>query len=335
MGVRPVWQPGSGNVYSVEIVPSSKLKHPRLDISPRTSGFFRDAFPNLMELIDDAVKMVAALNEPPDVNLLRHNVFQDVDTYMQEGMDKEEAMREATFRVFSCPPGTYGAGVAELIESKNWKTQKDLGENYIRYSSHAYGQGSYGIQKPKVFKKILSRMELTVKNEDTREYDMMSCTDFYNYYGGLITAVKTVRGELPFAVVGDSADPQRVKMRTTFEEAKHVFRSRLLNPKWLEGMKRHGYKGAGDISKMMDVALGWDATAEVVDDWMYEGLANKYALDPKMKKWMKEVNPYALQNILDKLLEAISRGMWKADDDMEAELRDAYLEIEGDIEEES
>lgn len=178
-------------------------------------------------------------------------------------------------------------------------------------------------------------MELTVKNEDTREYDMMSCTDFYNYYGGLITAVKTVRGKLPFAVVGDSADPQRIKMRTTFEEAKHVFRSRLLNPKWLEGMKRHGYKGAGDISKMMDVALGWDATAEVVDDWMYEGLADKYALDPKMKKWMKDVNPYALQNILDKLLEAISRGMWKADDDMEAELRDAYLEIEGDIEEES
>lgn len=335
MGVRPVWEQGSGNVYGVEIVPSSKLKHPRLDISPRTSGFFRDAFPNLMELIDDAVKMVAALKEPPEVNMLRRNVFQDVDDYMREGMDREEAMKEATFRVFSCPPGTYGAGVAELIESKNWKTQQDLGENYIRYSSHAYGQGSYGIQKPKVFKKILSRMDLTVKNEDTREYDMMSCTDFYNYYGGLITAVKTVRGKLPFAVVGDSADPQRVKMRTTFEEAKHVFRARLLNPKWLEGMKRHGYKGAGDISKMMDVALGWDATAEVVDDWMYEGLANKYALDPEMKKWMKEVNPYALQNILDKLLEAISRGMWKADDDMEAELRDAYLEIEGDIEEET
>ena len=134
--------------------------------------------------------------------------------------------------------------------------------------------------------------------------------------------------------MGDSSDPDRVKMRTTFEEAKHVFRARLLNPKWLDGLKRHGYKGAGDISKMMDVALGWDATADVVDDWMYEKIAQKYALDPDMQKWMKEVNPYALQNIQDKLLEAISRGMWKnPDEKTEQELRDAYLEIEGEIEE--
>jgi cobaltochelatase CobN len=122
-------------------------------------------------------------------------------------------------------------------------------------------------------------------------------------------------------------------MRTTFEEAKHVLRSRLVNPKWLEGVKRHGYKGAGDISHMMDVMLGWDATAEVMDDWMYEKVAKTYALDKEMQDWMKAVNPYALQNILDKLLEAIKRGMWQAEDDMEKKLRDAYLEMEGDLEE--
>ncbi len=333
MGLRPVWAKGSGNVSGLEVIPASELGRPRLDVVPRISGFFRDSFPNLVERIDEAVQMVASLDESYDSNILRRNVYKDLKEYRQVGMSEEDAFREATFRVFGCPPGTYGAGVAELVESKNWENQEDLGNNYIRYSAHAYGQGSYGQHKANAFKRQLARMDLTVKNEDSREYDMMSCTDYYNYYGGLIVAAKTVRGSLPFSVMGDSSDPQRVKMRTTFEEAKHILRSRLVNPKWLEGMKRHGYKGAGDISHMMDVVLGWDATAEVVEDWMYEKIAKAYALDPEMQEWMKEVNPFALQNILDKLLEAISRGMWNADEETEKDLRNAYLEMEGEIEE--
>jgi len=333
MGLRPVWAKGSGNVTGLEVIPSSELGRPRLDVVPRISGFFRDSFPNLVEQIDEAVRMVASLKEPPEENFLRRNVIKDLEEYRGEGMNEEEAFREATFRVFGCPPGTYGAGVSELVESKNWETQEDLGNNYIRYSAHAYGRDSYGQHKTDAFRRQLSRMDVTVKNEDSREYDMMSCTDYYNYYGGLIVAAKTVRGSLPFSVMGDSSDPRRVKMRTTFEEAKHVLRSRLVNPKWLAGMKRHGYKGAGDISHMMDVVLGWDATAEVVEDWMYEKIAHAYALDPEMQEWMKSVNPFALQNILDKLLEAISRGMWNADDRMTEDLRNAYLDMEGEIEE--
>ena len=333
IGLKPVWQKGSGNVTGLEVIPLAELGRPRIDVIPRVSGFFRDAFPNLMERIDEAVTMVAALNEPPESNLLRRNVFKDMEEYQKQGMDEDEAFREATFRVFSCPPGTYGAGVSELIESKNWQTRDDLADNYIRYSAHAYGQGSYGKQKPETFRRLLSRMDVTVKNEDSREYDMMSCTDYYNYYGGLIVAAKSVRGSLPMAMVGDSADPKRVRMRTTSEEARHILRSRLVNPKWLAGMKRHGYKGAGDISHMMDVVLGWDATAEVIDDWMYEAIAEKYVLDDETGKWMAEVNPYARQNIIDKLLEAMARGMWQADREMEDRLRDAYLDIEGEIEE--
>ncbi|AAM71664.1 MAG TPA: cobaltochelatase subunit CobN [Chlorobaculum sp.] len=334
MGVRPVWKKGSGYVQGVEIIPLNELGRPRLDVTPRISGFFRDAFPLLVERIDDAVRMVAALDEPLESNLLRRNVLADVEEYRKQGMNDEEALREASFRVFGCPPGTYGAGVSELIESKNWQTQGDLAANYIRYSSHAYGRGSYGQQKPDTFKRVLSRMDATVKNEDSREYDMFSCTDYYNYYGGLITAAKSQRGgELPEAFMGDSSDPNRVQVRTTFEEAKHIFRSRLLNPKWLDGLKRHGYKGAGDISKVLDIILGWDATAEVVDDWMYERVAGKYVFDEEMKKWMEEVNPYARQNILDKLLEAISRGMWNATDEMKQRLQEEYLETEGQLEE--
>lgn len=333
MGLRPVWNEINGVVQGLEVIPLSELKRPRIDVMPRVSGFFRDAFPNLMEMIDAAARMVAALNEKPEFNYLRRNVLKDVEDYRREGKNEDEAMHLATLRVFGCPPGTYGAGVAELIEAKNWKTQDDLGNNYIRYSAHAYGKGTYGTQIPETFKKHLSRMTLTVKNEDSREYDMMSCVDFYNYYGGLIAAVKTVRGELPMAMVGDSSDPKRLVLRSTFEEAKHILRSRILNPKWIEGLKRHGYKGAGDLSKVMDVIIGWDATAEVMEDWMYERVANRYALDPEMQKWLKEVNPYALQNILDKLLETISRGMWNTSAEMEEKLRNAYLEIEGEIEE--
>jgi cobaltochelatase CobN len=332
LGVRPRWL-ANGVVDGLAIVPAAELGRPRIDVVPRISGFFRDSFPNLVTLIDDAVAMVAALQEPPETNFVRQHVFADLDGYRNDGMSEDDAWRVATLRVFGCPPGTYGAGVAELVESKAWQTRKDLGDVYIRYSAHAYGKGTYGDQRPQVFRRLLSRVDVTVKNEDSREYDLLSCTDFYNYYGGLIAAVETVRGKMPVALAGDTSDPRRVKLRSTAEEAKHILRSRLLNPKWLEGLKRHGYKGAGDISKVMDILIGWDATADVMEDWMYERVAQKYALDADMQKWLKSVNPYALQNILDKLLETIQRGMWNTSDEMKRKLQEAYLSVEGDIEE--
>ena len=333
LGVKPVWQKGSGNVTGVEIIPASKLGRPRIDVTPRISGVFRDAFPLIVDLIDKAVQMVAALNEPADDNFIRRHVVKDMAEMTQQGMDEDTAFRQATFRMFGAPPGSYGTGVAQLVEAKAWDTTDDLGNMYIQWSSYAYGRKTFGEKAENRFRKTLSRMSVTVKNEDTREKDMMACTDFYNHHGGLITAVHAVQGKRPFSLAGDSANPDQVKVRTTTEEARHIFRSRLLNPIWLEGLKRHGYKGAGDISKAMDIILGWDATADVVDDWMYERFARKTALDKDLQEWMKDVNPYALHNILDKLLEAAQRGMWKAKDDTLEELRDAFLNVEGDIEE--
>jgi cobaltochelatase CobN len=332
LGLKPVWRKG-GTVSGLEVIPLKELGRPRLDVTPRISGFFRDSFPNIVEMLDHAVQMVAKLEEPNGQNYIRSHVYKDYEDYLKDGMGEQEAWREATFRVFGCPPGTYGAGVSELVESKKWETKSDLGEIYIRYAGHAYGKGSYGLTRPETFRRNLGRMDLTVKNEDSREYDMMSCTDYYNYYGGLIAAAETVRGIKPLSLMGDASDPKRVRMRTTEEEAKHVLRSRLINPKWLTGLKRHGYKGAGDISHMMDVMFGWDATADVMDDWMYSRVADTYALDKEMKEWMERVNPFARQNILDKLLEAISRGMWKADADTIKKLEEEYLELEGKLEE--
>ncbi len=333
LGVRPVWQKGSGNVRGVEIIPAAELGRPRIDVTPRVSGIFRDAFPLLMDLIDKAVQMVAALTEKPESNFVRRHVIRDVKDLTAVGLDEQSAFRQATFRIFGSPPGSYGAGVAQLVESKQWETTDDLGEMYIRWSSYAYGQRTFGVAAESIFRRTLGRMSVTVKNEDTREKDMLACTDFYNYHGGLITAVHAVQGRRPFSLAGDSADPDQVVVRTTTEEARHIFRSRLLNPKWLKGLKRHGYKGAGDISKAMDIILGWDATADVVDDHMYRRFAERVPLNPDMAGWMKTVNPYALHNIIDKLLEAAGRGMWNADADTLDALREAYLDAEGEIEE--
>ncbi len=193
MGVKPVWQQGSGNVRGLEVIPASQLNRPRIDVSPRISGIFRDAFPLLTDLIDKGVQMVAQLKEDPAVNFIRSHVIKDMDDLAQKGMDQDEAFREATFRIFGSPAGSYGAGVAELIESKRWETTDDLGNMFIQWSSHAYGQNTFGKPCEKGFRKVLNRMSVTVKNEDTREKDMMLCTDYYNYHGGLISAVRTVQ----------------------------------------------------------------------------------------------------------------------------------------------
>ena len=332
MGVRPVWEPRSGRVTGLELIPLQDLGRPRIDVTLRISGFFRDAFPNIVTLLDEAVELVAGLKEAPESNYLARHVADEMAEKVGLGLDPERAKEEACYRIFGCRPGAYGAGVSDAIDSKNWKDEKDLAEIYITWGGYAYGKKNYGITVPEQFRRRLSQLDLTVKNEDTREYDMLDGDDFYSFHGGMIAAVKALTGELPRSYCGDSSDPDRVKMRSTVEETKHIFRARILNPKWIESMKRHGYKGAGDMSRMVDIAFGWDATAEVLEDWMYEELANKYALDENMQEWLKDVNPHALLNISERLLEAIDRDMWNASDEMKEKLRGVYLEIEGMIE---
>ena len=333
MGVRPVWEEKSGRVTDIEVIPINELGRPRVDVMLRISGLFRDAFPNIVNLIDKAVELVAELKEPSMQNFLAKHISADISEMTAAGIDREQAKMQASYRIFGCRPGAYGAGVSDAIDSKNWKDEKDLAEIYVKWGGYAYGRKNFGATVPDEFRKRLSRLDLTVKNEDTREYDMLDGDDFYSYHGGMIAAVKALKGELPRSYCGDSSDPDRVKTRSTVEETKHIFRARILNPKWIKSMQRHGYKGAGDMSRMVDIAFGWDATAEVLEDWMYEQLAKKYALDKDMQEWLKDVNPDALQNITERLLEAVERGMWQATDEMKENLRAVYLEVEGWIEE--
>lgn len=333
LGVKPIWEKTSGRVIGLEVIPLEELKRPRIDVIVRASGLFRDAFPNIIHLIDEAVEMVAHLNESPEQNYILKHVMADVSELTAQGLDPDEAEAQALFRVFSDRPGAYGSGVSDLIDSKNWQSQRDLAEVYITWGCYAYSRRKYGFHSPELFKRQLGKINLTVKNIDTREYDLLSGDDWYDAHGGMDVTIKVLTGKAPRSYYGDSSDPNRVRIRSTQEEIKHVFRARLLNPKWIEGMKRHGYKGAGDLSRTVDFVFGWDATEEAIEDWMYEELAQRYALNLEMQEWLKKINPYALQNILERLLEAIERGMWHASEEMKRKLQNLYLNLEGILEE--
>jgi len=332
MGVRPVWNRHSGRVDGVEVIPLEERAYPRIDVTVRTSGFFRDAFPNLMETIDGAARMVAALAEPPEMNPLAHNVAVDRDELVKAGLSAEEAEQRAAFRVYSDKPGCYGAGVADLLDSGQWQEVADLGEIYMSWGGYAYGEGVYGEARQDDFRRRIGQLDLTVKNESTREYDIFSCVDFNNYHGGMNAAVKAVTGNYVPSYSGDSSDPRQPRIRSTDEEGRFLFRTRVLNPKWIEGMKRHGYKGAGDMSRLVDICFHWDASSGILEDWQYQELAKTYALDPEMQRFFKQHNPYALQNISERLLEAIARGLWENPGADKESLEALLLEAEGDIE---
>ncbi|MCW4018099.1 MAG: cobaltochelatase subunit CobN [Candidatus Bathyarchaeota archaeon] len=332
MGVKPVWEESSGRVTGLEVIPLETLKRPRIDVTTRISGMFRDAFPNIVHLIDDAVALVAALKESDEENYLAKHVESEVNERIAQGVDAEKARDEALYRVFGDFPGAYGCGVSDAIDTKNWKDQKDLCDIYLLWGSFVYSRKIFGVAVPDQFKRRLSKIKLTVKNEDAREIDILDGDDCYDYHGGMITSVKILGGEIPRSYCGDTSDPDRVKIRSTAEETCHVFRSRILNPKYIQGLKRHGYQGAAELSRVVDYVLGWDATVEVVEDWMYEKLAEKYVLDAEMQQWLKDVSPFALQNITERLLETIQRGLWHPTEEMKKELERIYLDIEGFLE---
>jgi cobaltochelatase CobN len=335
MGVRPVWQRGSKRVVDLEVIPLAELKRPRMDVTARISGLFRDTQPNGVKWMDKAVSMVSQLEEPLESNYVRKHVLADVQELERQGIESRQALVQACYRIFGCPPGAYGAGVGSLLEEKNWETVDDLAKVYVRWGAHAYGAASNGAFVPGLFSRRLSTLDVTVKNEDNREVHMLNSDDFNAYHGGMVAAVRSLGRKTPKSYCGDSSDRSHIVVRSLGEEFKRIFRGETMNPKYIDGMKRHGYKGAADLAGVVAHCYDWDATSEVMEDWMYDGLAEKYALDQKMQEWMKEVNPWALQRIAEKLLEAQQRGMWQADDKTKEELQQLYLEIEGDLEERS
>ena len=335
MGLRPTWQKGSGRVDGMEVIPLEELKRPRVDVTGRISGLFRDSMPASVSWLDDAVDKVAKLDEPSNMNFIRKHVLEEKQDLFEQGVDEETAWRQASFRIFGDPPGAHGAGVGAVLEAKNWETIDDIASVYARWGGHAYGAGSDGDYMPERFKKRMSQIDITLQNVDHRESSMLSGDDYNSYRGGMVAAVRSAKGSMPRNYVSDSSDRSKVQLRSLTEELKRWFRGEAMNPKYIQGMQRHGYKGAGDLANYVAVSYQWDATSDVMEDWMYEQYAQKYALDAKMQEWMKEVNPWALQRIAEVLLEAEQRGLWQAKDETKEELQKLFLSLEGELEERS
>nr|WP_307836831.1 cobaltochelatase subunit CobN [Plantactinospora mayteni] len=325
IGVAPTWDEASRRVNGFEIVPLAELGRPRIDVTVRISGFFRDAFPHVLLLLDDAIRAVAALDEPDEQNYLRAHVRADTARHGDE--------RRATSRIFGSKPGAYGAGLLPLIDSGNWRDDADLAEVYTVWGGFAYGRGLDGRPAREEMADAYRRIAVAAKNTDTREHDIADSDDYFQYHGGMIATVRALTGQAPRAYIGDSTIPDAVRTRSLTEETARVFRARVVNPRWLAAMRRHGYKGAFELAATVDYLFGYDATAGVVADWMYEDLAQTYALDAENQEFLRRSNPWALRNIIERLSEAADRGLWaKPDPATMAALRETYLQLEGDLE---
>ncbi|MGH3399859.1 MAG: cobaltochelatase subunit CobN [Streptosporangiaceae bacterium] len=326
LGVRPTWDEASRRVTGLEVIGLAELGRPRIDVVVRISGFFRDAFPHVVTLLDDAVSLVAGLDEDPADNLLRAAVLADLERHAD--------LRRATSRIFGSRPGSYGAGLLPLMDSRSWRDDADLAEVYAMWGGHAYGRGLDGRPARADMEAAYRRIAVEVKNTDTREHDIADSDDYYQYHGGMVATVRALTGTAPAAYVGDSTRPEHVRTRSLTEESARVFRSRVVNPRWIEAMQRHGYKGAFELAATVDYLFGWDATTGVVTDWMYEQLSASYVLDPQTRKFLETSNPWALRSITERLLEAADRGLWaEPEADTLDALRDVYLQVEGQLEE--
>ncbi|MFJ4920179.1 cobaltochelatase subunit CobN [Streptomyces sp. NPDC088725] len=325
LGVRPVWDDASRRVTGLEAVSLDELGRPRIDVTLRISGFFRDAFPHAIALLDDAVRLAASLEEPDDANFIRAHAQADLAAHGDE--------RRATTRIFGSRPGTYGAGILQLIDSRDWRTDADLAEVYTVWGGYAYGRELDGRPARDEMETAYKRIAVAAKNTDTREHDIADSDDYFQYHGGMVATVRALKGTAPEAYIGDSTRPETVRTRTLVEETSRVFRARVVNPRWIEAMRRHGYKGAFELAATVDYLFGYDATTGVVADWMYDKLTETYVLDPENRAFLQEANPWALHGIAERLLEAESRGMWaKPDPAVLDALRKVFLETEGELE---
>lgn len=333
LGVRPVWQAENRRLTGVEVVPLAELGRPRIDVTTRISGFFRDAFPQLIQLIDQAVNAVIALDEPPEQNFVRKHYLAELAVRAAAQEDRAQADRSARYRVFGSKPGTYGAGILPLITEKNWQDEADFAAAYVNWGGYAYTARESGIDARPEFRQRLTAVEVALHNQDNREHDIFDSDDYLQFHGGMIATIRSLTGRKPRHYFGDTQNPDRAVVRDLKEEALRVFRSRVVNPKWLESIRRHGYKGGLECTATVDYLFGFDATAQIMEDWMYEEVAQQYALSPVMREFLQESNPWALNAIAERLLEAAQRKMWQAPKaEVLESLREAYLESETALE---
>ena len=331
MGIKPIWAPGSQRVIDFEITPCALLGRPRVDVTLRVSGFFRDAFPNVMKLFDAAVLALADYDDPGAQNTIQQNIKQRVQELSAQGLTETEAKRQASYRVFGSKPGAYGAGLQGLIDERCWQQQSDLADAYLNWGGYAYGslaEDVDGVVARGAFANRLSQLDVVMHNQDNREHDLLDSDDYYQFQGGMTNAVRVLKDEMPVVYHNDHSNPAMPKIRTLKEELNRVIRSRVLNPKWIEAMREHGYKGAFEMAASIDYMFAYDATTNLIDDYQYEKVADALIFDQENQAFMLAHNVNALEEMTERLLEATQRGLWQEPGDYSGKLQSLLLDLD-------
>ena len=332
-GCEPVWEESSGRVIDFRILPLSLLGRPRVDVLLRVSGLFRDAFGDTMRLLATVPKRLAEQDEPADMNPIRESWLRDQDAFVKQGSNRSEAARRAMLRVFSSEPGSYGTGLLPLIDAGNWNSKRDLTDVFCKWSGHAFDSDGQASEQIDLFRARLAEVEVIHQNQDNREHDILDSDDYFQFQGGLQASVEQLRGVAPANYHGDSSRPDQPRVRTLKEELVHVIRSRVLNPRWIEAMRQHGYKGAFEMAATVDYLFGYDATTNLIDDHHYEEISRALLLSREQKEFFQRHNPVALQEATERMLEAAERGLWEnPSEETRAALEENLLELQGQLE---
>ncbi|MCB1459678.1 MAG: cobaltochelatase subunit CobN, partial [Nitratireductor sp.] len=310
IGVKPVWEHGSRRVTGYEIMTLAELGRPRVDVTLRISGFFRDAFPAQIELFDKAIRAVGALEEDASDNPIALRMREETARLAADGLDLEEATRRAGYRIFGSKPGAYGAGLQALIDEKGWNRKADLAEAYLAWGSYAYGAAEEGVEDREGFKDRLGSLEAVIHNQDNREHDLLDSDDYYQFEGGMTAAAEHVSGSMPSVYHNDHSRPERPVVRALDEEIALIVRGRCANPKWIAGVMRHGYKGAFEMAATLDYMFAFAATTGAVRSHHFDLVHEAWFGDDDVRDFIAANNPAALQEMAERFREAIDRGLW-------------------------
>jgi magnesium chelatase subunit H len=328
LGVRPV-RDGLNRATDVEAIPLSELKRPRIDVVMTVSGIFRDLFSPTVQLLDKAVRLVARLNEPLEMNYVRKHVLEQTT---QEAGDPDEA----TIRVFSNAPGNYGTNVNFMVMDSQWECEETLGDLFVTRKCFAYGRDSNGRaiegrEARIAMDRALARVEATYQNIDTFEIGLTDVDHYFEYLGGVSKAVEKRAQARPAIYLSDTLS-RDVKIRSLEETVRLETRAKTLNPKWYEGMLKHGFRGVSEIENHVSNTFGWSATADAVDDWIYSEVANTFVFDESMLERLRELNPNSAHSLVRRLLEANGRGYWETDPETLAKLQEISSDLEDQLE---
>ena len=344
MGARPIWD-SRGVIGGVGVMPLAELfleledgavPRPRVDVLVQTSGIVRDMLPNFLDLIDRAVEMVGGLDEPEGENyILKHNRQRLVELKeeFKEGLKEDKMLRLANCRIFSSPPGSYGIGVGLALDASAWQDEADLAEVYVNWGGYAYGGGEYGAEARRIFAGHLANVDLTYMKQYSPEYNLVDCGCYASYQGGMAQAARAIGGRKTKLYWSSSTISGENQVDDFATGLKAALGAKLFNPAWLREMKKHGYQGAAEVSSKVNNLFKWSATSKEVDKAVFDGVVDRFLRDADTLAWLRQNNPHALEELVRRLLEAQSRGLWQADPDDLGLVQTAALSVEGDLEE--